>query len=341
MSIEGPQGKQGDHMWFTTVGLGMMFVLAILRAPCVADAQQPAKVYRIGVLRSSTPSLVAYQHEAFQQGLRELGYVEGKDLLIEYRYAEGQADRLPDLAAEFVRLHVDALLVGGGLATAAAQQATKTIPIVVGSAGDLVGAGLVASLAQPGGNITGSTDISPDISGKRLELLREVVPRGSRVAVLLYPSPGDQEELRETETAAVPLGVHVQPVEVREPQALPSVYTAMMQQHVQAVILIQGNFTNFHRRQLLELAAQHRLPSMCEPAAWAREGCLISYGPDYAALWRRAATYVDKILKGAKPAELPVEQPTTFKLVLNLKTAKALGITMPPSLLLLADEVIQ
>jgi putative ABC transport system substrate-binding protein len=323
------------------IGLLITLPFALLVAPLLAAAQPAGKVYRMGVLSAASSSRVDPRHEAFLQGLRELGYVEGKNILMEYRYAEGQFERLPDLAAELVHLNVDIIVVAGTSTTAAAKQATSTIPIVVRSAGDLVGAGLVASLAKPGGNITGSTDISPDLSGKRLEFLREAVPKASRVAVLLYPSPEDRDELRETETAAVPLGVRVQPVEVRDPQEFQNAYAAMVQQHAHAVIMILSAFTGFHRRQLLELAAQHQLPSMCEPAEWTRDGCLISYGPDYVDLWRRAATYVDKILKGAKPADLPVEQPTKFELVINLKTAQVLGLTIPPTLLFQATEVIR
>lgn len=323
------------------LGLIVIVALTILAVPLAAEAQQPTKVYRIGVLSAASSSRVDPRHEAFLQGLRALGYVEGKNILMEYRYAEGQFERLPDLAADLVRLNVDVMVVAGTSTTSAAKQATSTIPIVVRSAGDLVGAGLVASLAKPGGNITGSTDISPDLSGKRLEFLREAVPQASRVAVLWYPSPGDRDELRATESAAVQLGVHVHPVEVRDPQEFQRAYAAMVQQNAQAVIIILSAFTGFHRRQLLELATQHQLPSMCEPAEWTRDGCLLSYGPDYVDLWRRAATYVDKILKGAKPADLPVEQPTKFTLAINRKTAEALGLTIPATLLFQADEVIR
>ena len=334
--------REVTSLWLRIVGCLVTLALGLPSAPLMAEAQQPTKqVYRIGVLSGTSSSSDDALHEAFLQGLHELGYVEGKNILMEYRYAEGQFERLPDLAADLVRLNVDVIVVAGTRITAVAKQATSTIPIVVRSAGDLVGAGLVASLAKPGGNITGSTDISPDTSGKRLEFLREAVPQASRVAVLWSGSPGDRDELRELETVAVPLGVTIQPVEVHDPQGFPSAYAAMTQHHAQAVIMTLSTFTSFHRRQLLELAAQHQLPSMCEPAAWTRDGCLLSYGPDLAVLWRRAATYVDKILKGAKPADLPVEQPTTFKLAINLKTAQALGLTIPAPLLFQADEVIK
>jgi putative ABC transport system substrate-binding protein len=323
---------------------------AMLFAHCfLASAQQPGKIPRIAMLLSSTPSLNAPQNEAFRQALRDLGYVEGKTISIEYRFAEGKFDRLPDLAAELVRLKVDIIVVGGGRPTAAAKQATTTIPIVVGSAGDLVGSGLVASLAKPGGNITGSTLSSADVSGKRLELLREVVPRATRVAVLWHPNPGDRsggmttdwDEVKETETAARQLGVKVQPVEVRDPNEFENAYAAMNKQQAKAVIFIRGAFTIFHRKRLVELALKHRLPSMCEAAQWVSDGCLMSYGPDELYPWRRAATYVDKILKGAKPVDLPVEQPKKFELVISLKTAKQIGLTIPPNVLVRADRVIK
>jgi putative ABC transport system substrate-binding protein len=322
--------------------LSILLVIAVVVVGALAQAQQPAKgVHRIGALLSEVPSSFDARAEAFRQGLHELGYVEGKNILIEYRYAEGKLDRLPDLAAELVRLKVDAFLVGETAAATAARQATSTIPIVVGGAGDLVGAGLVASLAMPGGNITGSTTMAPDLSGKRLELLREAVPRVSRVAVLWDPSPGQSDEVRATETAARGLGVKVQPVEVRDPKDFQNAYAAMTKQQADAVIIIQSSFSLAYRRQPADLAAKQRLPSMCEQKEWTNDGCLMSYGPDLLYLWRRAAVYVDKILKGAKPADLPVEQPTKFELVINLKTAKQIGLTIPPNVLARADKVIK
>jgi len=322
-------------------------VLLALNFP--AEAQQPKKVPRIGILRLSTPALAAPQHEAFLQALRELGYVEGKTILIEYRFAEEKLERLSDLAAELVRVKVDIIVVAGGRPTAAAKNATATIPIVVASAGDLVGAGLVASLAKPGGNITGSTASSADVSGKRLELLREVVPKVTRFAVLWHPNPGDRpggmttdwDEVKETETAAHQLGVKVQPVEVRDPKEFESAYAVMTKQQAKAVIFIRGAFTGIHHKRLVELALKHRLPSMCEPAEWTRNGCLMSYGSEELYGWRLAATYVDKILKGRKPADLPVERPKKYELVINLKTAKQIGLTIPQSVLYRADKVIK
>jgi putative tryptophan/tyrosine transport system substrate-binding protein len=315
--------------------LSIPFVVVLLAVAVITEAQQPAKVPRIGLLTAGSPSTMAARTEAFRQGLRELGYVEGKNIVIEYRYAEGKRERWNDLASEMVRLKPDVIAVGGTGLTRSVKEATSTIPIVVGGAGDLIGTGLVSSLARPGGNITGSTSISPDVSGKRLELLKEVVPKASRVAVLWYPFPGsqDQAEVKETEMAAPALKIKMQTVPVRGP--------AMKREHANALVIIQGSFTNFHRRQLVELAAKNRLPSMGEPADFAYDGCLISYGPDQLSFWRRAAIFVDKILKGAKPADLPVEGPTKFELVINLKTAKQIGLTIPQRVLTRADKVIK
>jgi putative tryptophan/tyrosine transport system substrate-binding protein len=315
---------------------------ASLLSPTAIRAQQTAKVSRIGVLLSGSPSSVESSDE-FRQGLSDLGYKAGKNVVLVYRFAEGHRDRLPKLAADLVGEQVDVIVVAGVSAAEAARRATTTIPIVVGYAGDLVGTGLVASLAKPGGNITGSTEISPDVSGKRLALMKEAFPRATKVAVLWYPRQGgsDEEELRQTETAAHQLGMAVQVVAVRDPDDFQGAFAAMAKQQAGAVILIRGSFTEFHDKALLALALKHRLPSICEPAQWADDGCLMSYGPDYAYLWRRAATFVDKILKGARPGDLPVEQPTRFGLVLNMKTANALGLTIPQSLLLRADRVIQ
>jgi putative ABC transport system substrate-binding protein len=321
----------------------LIAVFSSATAPLAVGAQQAEKVARIGVLHSGSPSSVASSEDAFAQGLRELGYIEGQNIVMEHRFAEGNRDRLLECAAELVRLKVDILTVAGVSAAQAAKQSTTTIPIVVGYAGDLVGTGLVASLARPGGNITGSTEISPEVSGKRLELLREAIPKAVHVGVVWYPRKGgsDEEEVRATEAAARRFGIHLQLVEVRDATEFQAAYAVIAKQKASAVILIRGSFTDYYRKQLIDLALKRRLPSVCEPAQWSRDGCLISYGPDYAHLWRRAATYVDKILKGAKPGNLPVEQPTKFELVVNLKTARVLGLAIPPSLLAQADEVIQ
>jgi putative ABC transport system substrate-binding protein len=304
------------------------------------EAQQLEKIHRIGVLRVGTRD-AARLERAFIQRMRELGYVDGKNIVFEYRYADGKLDRLPEMAAELVRSNVAVILTASTPAAQAAKKATSTIPIVVGTAGDLVGSGLVASLAKPGGNVTGLTAISSDLSGKRLELLRNVLLNASRVAVLWYPSQWDGLEVKETENAAQKLGVNIQSVQVTRPEDFQSAYAAMIKERARAVIIIQGGFTGSYRTQLMELAAERRLPSMCDSPAWAESGCLMSYGPNRFDLFGRAAIYVDKILKGAKPADLPVEQPTKFELVINLKTAKQIGLTIPPSVLARADKIIK
>jgi putative ABC transport system substrate-binding protein len=280
--------------------------------------------------------------DAFHQGLHDLGYVEGKNIFIEYRYAEGKRERYPTLADEMVRLKPDVIVVASQDFTRATKQATSTIPIVVAGAGDLLGGGLVASLAEPGGNITGSTTMSPDLSGKRLELLKEAVPKASRVAVLLHTSTGTAlDEVKQTQAVAQALKVRIQVVEVKDPSEFQSAYAAMKRENANALILIQGSFTGFHRKELIALGVNNRLPTMCEVARWTEDGCLISYGPDLNYQWRRAAVFVDKILKGTKPADIPVEQPMKFDLIINLKTANQIGMTIPPNLLARADKVIK
>jgi putative ABC transport system substrate-binding protein len=314
-------------------------VVALLSALIFsAEAQQLEKMHRIGILGTAVSSRL---REAFIQRMGELGYVDGKNIVIVYRYADGKLDRLPEMAAELVRLNVAVIVTSSTAATQAAKKATSTIPIVVGTAGDLVGSGLVASLAKPGGNITGLTAISPDLSGKRLELLTGVLPNASRVAVLWYPSQWDDLEVKQTEDAAQKLGVKIHAVRVRRPEEFQSAYAAMTKERARAVIIIQGGFTGTYRNQLIELASKSGLPSMCDSPGWAETGCLMSYGPNRSDLYRRAATYVDKILKGAKPADLPVEQPTKFEFVVNLKTAKQIGVTIPPGVLARADRVIR
>jgi putative tryptophan/tyrosine transport system substrate-binding protein len=332
------RSKQAGMYIKSVVALLVGLALASIQS---AEAQQPKKAPRIGVLAAGSPSSAAHQHDAFRQGLRDLGYIEEQNIIVEYRFAEGKIDRFPDLAAEMVHLKVNIIVVGGTRLTSAAKQATNTIPIVVGSAGDLIGEGVVDSLARPGGNVTGSTNISPDVSGKRLELLKEVLPRASRVAVLWEHSPGSLNELRETETAARALGVKLQSQQIRSANDFDSAYSAMTGERADALIIIQGSLTLFHRTQLLELAVKNRMASICEGLAWANDGCLMSYGPDLSYQWRRAAIFVDKILKGTKPADLPVEQPMKFELIINLKTAKQIGLTIPQSVLYRADRVIK
>jgi putative ABC transport system substrate-binding protein len=318
------------------------FCSMLLALSVPAAAQQTKKIPRIGLLSGRSPSPLPPDIEAFRQGLRELGYIEGQNILIEYRWAEGKDDRYVPLAAELVNLGVDVIVASGTQATLAAKQATSTVPIIVGTAGDLVGEGLVDSLARPGGNITGFTSIQPDLSAKRLQLLKEALPKVSRVAVLYHGGPGgDQEELRETQIAGKKFAVRIQPFHVREPDQFQRAYMAMSKEHAQALIIFGGSFTASHQRTLLDLASKIRIPTMSGSPEWSEAGCLISYGHDRRDQWRRAAGYVDKVLKGTKPAELPVQQPMKFELVINLKTAKQIGVTIEPNLLVRATRVIR
>jgi len=308
-----------------------------------AGAQPPEKVPRVGYLNPGSSSDPARQRrlEAFRQGLRELGYVEGQNIAIESRWAEGKYDRYPALAADLVRLKVDVIVAGGGAATQAAQQATRTIPIVMSVVIDPVGSGLVPSLARPGGNLTGTSMMATDLVGKQLEVLKELVPKGSRVALLWNPAnPKSAPQLREAGAVARALGVGLQPLEARNPQEIDSAFAAMTRERAGAlVVLADAMFTN-QVRQIADLAAKRRLPSIYGQREYAEAGGLMVYSSNPFDLERRAATFVDKILKGAKPADLPIEQPSKFELVINLKTAKALALTIPQSLLLRADQVI-
>jgi putative tryptophan/tyrosine transport system substrate-binding protein len=325
-----------------TIGLIVTLALAILLAPVVADAQPSARVPRIGYLGNSSPSLEPDLVEAFRQGLRELGYIEGQTIVIEYRWAEGEYDRFPDLVADLIRLKVDVIVTAGTPGTLAAKQATKTIPIVMAVAGDAVGAGLVASLARPGGNVTGLTTIVQDLEGKRLELLKEVVPGLSRVGVLWNPvNPVNPIIFKQTQIAAQTLGLTVQTLDVRGVEEFEDAFAILARERPDALIMITDRFLLTHRKRIVEFMAQHRLPTMYPYRELVVEGGLLSYAPSYTDSFRRAATFVDKILKGTKPADLPVEQPMKFELVLNLKTAQALGLTIPPTLLFQADEVIR
>jgi putative ABC transport system substrate-binding protein len=318
---------------------GFIASLATLMAPLVAQAQQPKRVPRIGFLSAGFPAPMSARLGAFQQGLRGLGYVEGKNIVIEYRYAEGELDRLPALAAELVRLEVDVIVTGGSPVTRAAKDATKSIPIVMAQDSDPVGTGFVASLARPGGNITGLSNLSPDLSGKRLELLKEIVPKFSRVAVLgtsIEPATAQEMEL-----AAGVLGAKLQFLDVQHPKDLATAFRAASERRADAVLVQASAVFSAHRTQVAELAVKSRLPAMYSAPEYVEAGGLVTYGVSVADLWRRAATYVDKILRGARPADLPVEQPTKFELVINLKTAKALGLTIPSSVLARADEIIR
>ena len=316
--------------------------VVLLATPLVAEAQQAAKVPRIGYLSPLSPSSDSIRIEAFRQGLRDLGYVEGQNIAIEYRYAEGKFDRLPDLAAELVRLKVDVIVASSTPGTLAAKNATSTIPIVMTASADPVPTGLISSLARPGGNITGLSLLSGELCGKRLDLLKEVVPKLSRVAVLLDPAnPASLLQLRETEAAAKVLGVQLQPLEVRGPNPdFEKAFQATTRGRAGALITPDDAVILFYRTRIVDFAAKNRLPAMYGFRELVDAGGLMSYTANRSHLFQRAATYVDKILKGAKPGDLPVEQPTKFELVINLKTAKALGLTIPPSVLRLADEVI-
>jgi putative tryptophan/tyrosine transport system substrate-binding protein len=320
-----------------------IWLLAILVLTTVspAKAQQPAKIRPVGLLGGSSASANAGRVQAFRQGLRDLGYVEGKNIAIEQRWAEGKNERLPEFATELVRLQVAIIITSGTAATKTAKHATVEIPIVVASAGDLVREGLVDSLARSGGNVTGLTAISPDLSGKRLEILKESVPKATRFAVIWHRNPNDEKEVKETESAAQAMRVQLQSLPVQSPDEFQNAYAVMKKEHAEALLFIGGPLLSVHRKQLFELAATNRLPSICNDPSWAEDGCLMSYGPDRRDMFRQAATYVDKILKGAKPADLPVEQPKKFELVINLKAAKQIGLTIPPNLLARADRVIR
>ena len=316
----------------------------LLAVPLAAEAQQAVKVARIGWL-GNNPGNSPHLREAFLQGLRDLGYVEGRNLVMEYRFAEGKLERLPALAAELVALKVD-VIVGPATASAlAAKQAIRTIPIVFPAAADAVTSGLVTSLARPGGNVTGLSFLGPELIGKRLEQLKQAVPGVSRVAVLWQPGAlgerTDKYILKEAEVAARALGVRPQFVEARGPADFDRAFSDMTRARAGALTVWSTPMFVSERRRLVDLAAKNRLPAVYPWREFVDAGGLMSYGPDLADMFRRAATYVDKILKGAKPADLPVEQPTKFELVINLKTAKALGLTIPASVLARADEVIQ
>jgi len=313
-----------------------------LAAPLAAGAQQARKAPLIGILWNNPLAATAHIVEAFKQGLRELGYMEGQNIVIEFRSAEGRMERAPNLAAELVGLKVDVIVTGTTPGVRAAQQATSTIPIVMGISYDAVLEGLVASLARPGGNVTGLSLLIPELMGKRLELLKEVLPKVSLVAVLWNGNdPGLALVFKQTVVATRASGVRLRPLEVRADDEFGTAFRTANREHVGAVIMIDDPFTFRSRMRIAELAAKHQLPMMAGFREFTEAGGLISYGANLADSYRRAAAFVDKILKGAKPGDLPVEQPTKFELVINLKTAKALGLTIPPSLLGRADQVIE
>jgi putative ABC transport system substrate-binding protein len=303
-------------------------------------AQQPGKVWRIGFLSLSAASLTSHYSKAFLKGMRELGYVEGKNLVIEWRFADGKLERLPAMAAELVRLKVDVIVAGGTPAISAAQKATSAIPIVLTPAGDPVGSGFVKSLARPGGNITGLSVMSGDTGAKLLDLLRSVVPKLSRVA-MLTPATTSSPISKGVQARAQKAGIKTLVVEASTPQEIENAFSMMVRKKADAVIVGSPTIFAQQRRQIAELATKYRIPSMFGDRVYVEAGGLMSYGQNITEYYLRSATYVDKILKGAKPGDLPVEQPVTLELVVNLKTAKALGLTIPQTILLRADEVIE
>jgi putative tryptophan/tyrosine transport system substrate-binding protein len=317
---------------------------AMLFALCFpAEAQQAEKLPRIGYLSGSPPSAIAERIEAFRQGLRELGYMEGKNIVIEWRSAEGKSDRLPALATELVHLKVDVIVTAGPLVTRAAKEATSTIPIVMAQDPDPVGNGFVASLARPGGNITGLSRLAPELTGKQLELLKEIVPKLSRVAVIgTSTRPGNAQTLREVELAAGAFGVQLQYLDILSPKDIEAAFQAAVRERVDGALwFVTGSIGNPHRKKIADLAVSSRLPVIYFQRVDVEAGGLMFYGVNEVDLDRRAATYVDKILKGRKPADLPVEQPTKFEFIINLKTAKQMGLTIPPNVLARTDRVIR
>ena len=322
--------------------LSIIVAAMLLAVPGIAEAQQPGKIPRIGYLSTNTAAAMSTPTEAFRLGLRELGYVEGKNIVIEWRDTEGAADRQRALVAELIGLKVDVIVTGGATATRAAKEATVTIPIVMTQDPDPIGNGFIASLARPGGNITGLSNVNRELSGKRLELLKELVPKLSRVAVFGTSTfPGNAENLKEIQLAAKTLAVQLQYIEVRDPKDIETAFRTASKGRAEAVLGVGGGVLNSVRAQLVELAAKTRLPAIYPNGQFVDAGGLMSYSANIADLNRRAAVYVDKILKGAKPADLPVEQPTKFEFIVNLKTAKQIGLTIPPNMLARADRVIK
>ena len=326
--------------WFVT-----RLPVAMLAAPLGAQAQPAGKIPRIGVLLTNSHAAMATRIDAFRHGLDEHGYIEGRTIAVEYRYGDGKVDRLPALAAELAALNVDLIVTSGTAPTRAAQRTTSAIPIVMVVVGDPIAGGFTGSLARPDRNITGLTQVSPELGGKRLELLKEAFPKVTRVVALVDPAAsarGVSGRLKRTRAAADVLGIALLVVEVRGPNPqLEDVFRAAMSERAGAVLVESGPTPELHTRRIVDLAAKARLPAMYGSRDFVDAGGLMSYAPSHHDLFRRAATYVDKIVKGSKPAELPIEQPTKFEFVINMKTAKALGLTIPPSLLLRADQVIE
>jgi putative ABC transport system substrate-binding protein len=320
-----------------------LLLSALLFTLCFsAEAQQPAKVARVGFLGATSASTESARIESFRQGLRELRYIEGKNIVIEYRWAEGKLDRLPGLAAELVRLPVDVIVAGGSTSTGAAKKATSTIPIIMAQVNDPVGSGFIAGLARPGGNITGLSTLAPELSGKQLELLKEIIPRLTRIAVFgSSTAPGNAQAVKGTEFAAEAIGATLQYFDVLTSKDVEASLLAADKGGAHAGLVLSSPVFNSQRKRIADIAIKHRFPAIYFNPEFVEDGGLMAYAASYNDLYRRAATYVDKILKGAKPADLPVEQPTKFELVINLKTAKQIGLTIPPNVLARADRVIK
>jgi putative ABC transport system substrate-binding protein len=323
--------------------LVLALMAGVLTAPFASFAQQPTKSARVGFLAPTSPQVLSTRLQAFRDGLRELGYVEGKNLQLEVRWGEGKLERLPTLADELVQAKVDVIVAGTSPAVVAARQATQTIPIVMPVSSDPVGDGLVASLARPGGNITGLSLMAPELGQKRLQLLQETFPKVSRaVAVLWNPAyVGMRARFEQAQVAAPAAGLTLRSVEVRDTHELDVAFEAIIREHPDGLLLLADPFTFSQRARIVEFGAEQRLPVIYESSEFVDVGGLISYGPNLNDMYRRSATYVDKILRGAKPADLPIEQPTKFELVINMRAAKALGITFPESILLRANRVIE
>ncbi len=324
-----------------TIVLVIGLAISLFATPPVAEAQQPVKVWHIGTLLHGSPANRGHYVQWYRQGFKELGYVEGRDYVFVSRWSRGKRKRLPALAKELVAAKVDVILTSGGTPTRAAAKATQTIPIVVGSAGGLGTWGLVATLARPGGNVTGSTAFDPGLEGKRLELLRQVAPGARRVAFMFHPGKRGRSELKRTKTAAAVLGVQIKPVPLRTLGEIEDSFRSMTRERTDALVMNSSAIVFSNRRRIAELVIARKLPAICARGNIAKSGCLLAYVPDRSIMNRRAAVFVDKILRGANPGDLPVERPTKYKLIVNLRLAKAIGVTIPRSILLRADEVIE
>jgi len=335
---------ESDHHthWRCALTKLITVLLLLVAIPVAVAGQEPSRVWRVGFLAAGSHSPGDPRVDAFRRGFRDLGYVEGRNLTLEFRWADGHANRLSGLAGELAKLKVDVIVTQGTQATDAARRAVTTIPVVFAVAGDPVGTGLVTSLARPGGNVTGLTDIAPEIAGKRLGLLREAMPGITRIAILWNPANSSAApQMQDTTKTARSMGLAVRSLELRDVNQLESAFETAVQDHARAVIVLSDAAIYGRRVQIAQLAAKHRLPCVAWTPEFAKSGCLMAYGANVVDMHRRAASLVDRILKGAKPADLPVEEPTKFEMVINLITAKALGLTIPPSVLLRADHVIE